>query len=99
MILDVVRLSLFPALMAFAAASDLLTMTIPNRVSLVLAVAMKGPMVVLFVLCLAALGGYTALLVQIQRRTAERVQKVRPLRPQTVTPDPAYLLRRSASSG
>jgi prepilin peptidase CpaA len=36
MILDVVRLMLFPALMAFAAASDLLTMTIPNRVSLVL---------------------------------------------------------------
>ena len=37
MILDIVRLSLFPALMAFAAASDLLTMTISNRVSLVLA--------------------------------------------------------------
>jgi prepilin peptidase CpaA len=36
MILDVVRLLLFPALMAFAAASDLLTMTIPNRVSLAL---------------------------------------------------------------
>ena len=68
-------------------------------VSLLLAVVMKGPMMVLFVLCLGALGGYTALLVQIQRRTAERVQKVRPLRPQTVTPDPAYLLRRSVSSG
>ena len=37
MILDIVRLSLFPALMAFAAASDLFTMTISNRVSLVLA--------------------------------------------------------------
>ncbi|MBV8698253.1 MAG: prepilin peptidase [Bradyrhizobium sp.] len=36
MILDVVRLLLFPTLMAFAAASDLLTMTIPNRVSLAL---------------------------------------------------------------
>ena len=36
MILDIVRLSLFPALMAFAAASDLLTMTISNRVSLAL---------------------------------------------------------------
>ena len=68
-------------------------------VSLLLAVAMKGPMIVLFVLCLGALGGYTALLVQIQRRAAERVQKVRPLRPQTVTPDPSYLLRRSVSSG
>jgi prepilin peptidase CpaA len=37
MILDVTRLLLFPALMAFAATSDLLTMTIPNRVSLALA--------------------------------------------------------------
>ncbi len=36
MILDLVRLLLFPALMAFAAASDLFTMTISNRVSLVL---------------------------------------------------------------
>ena len=37
MILDVARLMLFPALMAFAAASDLFTMTISNRVSLALA--------------------------------------------------------------
>jgi prepilin peptidase CpaA len=37
MILDIARLMLFPALMAFAAASDLFTMTIPNRVSLALA--------------------------------------------------------------
>jgi len=37
MILDVARLVLFPALMAFAAASDLFTMTISNRVSLALA--------------------------------------------------------------
>src|SRR6478672_3310511 len=36
MILDLARLLLFPALMAFAAASDLLTMTISNRVSLLL---------------------------------------------------------------
>jgi prepilin peptidase CpaA len=36
MILDLVRLLLFPALMAFAAASDLFTMTISNRVSLAL---------------------------------------------------------------
>jgi prepilin peptidase CpaA len=33
MILDFARLMLFPALMAFAAASDLFTMTISNRVS------------------------------------------------------------------
>ena len=37
MILDLARLLLFPALMAFAAASDLFTMTISNRVSLMLA--------------------------------------------------------------
>lgn len=36
MILDLGRLFLFPALMAFAAASDLFTMTISNRVSLLL---------------------------------------------------------------
>ena len=36
MILDLARLLLFPALMAFAAASGLVTMTISNRVSLLL---------------------------------------------------------------
>jgi prepilin peptidase CpaA len=48
MILDIARLLLFPALMAFAAASDLFTMTISNRVSLAL---MAG------FLALALLGG------------------------------------------
>jgi prepilin peptidase CpaA len=36
MILDLALLMLFPALMAFAAASDLFTMTISNRISLAL---------------------------------------------------------------
>jgi prepilin peptidase CpaA len=36
MLADVIRLMLFPAMMAFAASSDLLTMTISNRVSLIL---------------------------------------------------------------
>src|SRR5207247_6284366 len=36
MVADAIRLMLFPAMMAFAASSDLLTMTISNRVSLVL---------------------------------------------------------------
>src|SRR5258708_12771461 len=36
MVADAVRLMLYPALMAFAASSDLLTMTISNRVSLIL---------------------------------------------------------------
>jgi prepilin peptidase CpaA len=48
MILDISRLLLFPALMAFAAASDLFTMTISNRVSLALVVGF---------LVLALLGG------------------------------------------
>ena len=37
MIADTIRLLLFPALMAFAASSDLFTMTISNRLSLLLA--------------------------------------------------------------
>ena len=36
MVLDLVRLMLFPTIVAFAASSDLLTMTISNRVSLLL---------------------------------------------------------------
>src|SRR5262249_41676722 len=38
MLFDVARLLLFPAMMAFAASSDLLTMTISNRISLALTV-------------------------------------------------------------
>jgi prepilin peptidase CpaA len=37
LVTDAIRLLLFPALMAFAASSDLLTMTISNRLSLALA--------------------------------------------------------------
>src|SRR3979411_2928702 len=48
MILDIARLLLFPALMAFVAASDLFTMTISNRVSLAMAAGF---------LALALLGG------------------------------------------
>jgi prepilin peptidase CpaA len=36
MVIDLVRLILFPTIMAFAASSDLLTMTISNRVSIIL---------------------------------------------------------------
>jgi prepilin peptidase CpaA len=36
MVADAIRLVLFPALMAFAASSDFLTMTISNKVSLAL---------------------------------------------------------------
>jgi prepilin peptidase CpaA len=37
MVADTIRLMLFPGIMAFAASSDLVTMTISNRVSLLLA--------------------------------------------------------------
>ncbi len=33
---EAIKLTLFPAMMAFAASSDLFTMTIANRVSLIL---------------------------------------------------------------
>lgn len=36
MLIELISLTLFPALMAFAASSDLFTMTIANRVSLIL---------------------------------------------------------------
>ena len=42
MLADAIRLMLFPALMAFAASSDLLTMTISNRVSLILIAGFCG---------------------------------------------------------
>ena len=61
MILDIARLLLFPALMAFAAASDLFTMTISNRVSLALvggffALALLGGMGLQDVLAHSAAG-------------------------------------------
>src|SRR5580704_5399346 len=37
MLTEAIRLTLFPAMMAFAASSDLFTMTIANRISLILA--------------------------------------------------------------
>ena len=36
MLVDIAKLVVFPLMMAFAASSDLLTMTISNRVSLIL---------------------------------------------------------------
>ena len=61
MILDIARLMLFPALMAFAAASDLFTMTISNRVTLALvagflALALLGGMGLYDILAHAAAG-------------------------------------------
>jgi prepilin peptidase CpaA len=51
MLLDLLRLTLFPALMAYAACSDLMSMTISNRVSIFLVIGF-------FVLALA--GGMPA---------------------------------------
>src|SRR5882724_3750908 len=51
MVVDLVRLILFPTIMAFAASSDLLTMTISNRVSIILVAGF---------LALALMSGMTA---------------------------------------
>ncbi len=56
MILDLARLLLFPALMALAAASDLFTMTISNRISLALAAGF------LVLAPASGMGGYDILL-------------------------------------
>lgn len=59
MLLQAVQLSLFPALMAFAASSDLLTMTISNRVSLLL-VAGFGMLAVVTGMSLTEIGWHLA---------------------------------------
>jgi prepilin peptidase CpaA len=61
MVIDLLRLTLFPAVMAFAASSDLLTMTISNRVSIILvggflALALLGGMTTVEVLSHAGAG-------------------------------------------
>jgi prepilin peptidase CpaA len=61
MVIDLLRLTLFPAVMAFAASSDLLTMTISNRVSIILvggflALALMGGMTTAEVLSHAGAG-------------------------------------------
>jgi prepilin peptidase CpaA len=67
MILDIARLFLFPALMAFAASSDIFTMTISNRVSLALVagflvLALLGGMG-LYDIALHAAAGLTVLVI------------------------------------
>jgi prepilin peptidase CpaA len=59
MITDTLRVFLFPALMAFAASSDLFTMTISNRLSLVLAGAFF-PLTLVTGMSLAAVGWHLA---------------------------------------
>src|SRR5690348_932773 len=59
MLIDALKLLLFPALMAFAASSDLLTMTISNRLS----IALAGGFVVLTIasgMALPAIGWHLA---------------------------------------
>jgi len=59
MLTDVTRLLLFPALMAFAASSDLLTMTISNRLSLALAGSFF-PLTIVIGMSLPAIGMHLA---------------------------------------
>lgn len=59
MVADTIRLLLFPALMAFAASSDLFTMTISNRLTLALAGAFF-PLTLITGMSLAAIGWHMA---------------------------------------
>lgn len=59
MLTDLTRLLLFPALMAFAASSDLLTMTISNRLSLALAGSFF-PLTIVIGMSLPAIGMHLA---------------------------------------
>jgi prepilin peptidase CpaA len=59
MLIDAIRLLLFPALMAFAASSDLFTMTISNKLSLAL-VAAFFLLVIVTGMGLAAIGMHIA---------------------------------------
>ena len=59
MLADVTRLLLFPVLMAFAASSDLLTMTISNRLSLALAGSFF-PLTIVIGMSLPAIGMHLA---------------------------------------
>jgi len=59
MVVDMIRLLLFPALMAFAASSDLFTMTISNRLSLAL-VGAFFPLTLVTGMTLTAVGWHLA---------------------------------------
>jgi hypothetical protein len=68
-------------------------------VSLVLAIALGGIAVLMFACCAVLLGGYTMMLIQVQKQAIEREAKVRVLVPQSARrQEPAFALRRSASS-
>jgi prepilin peptidase CpaA len=59
MLIDALKLLLFPALMAFAASSDLLTMTISNRLSIALAGGF-GVLTIISGMALPAIGWHLA---------------------------------------
>ena len=59
MLIDALKLLLFPALMAFAASSDLLTMTISNRLSIALAGGF-GVLTIVSGMALPAIGWHLA---------------------------------------
>jgi len=59
MLIEAIRLLLFPAMMAFAASTDLFTMTISNRVSIVLVVGFFG-LALLDGMAVAEIGNHVA---------------------------------------
>ena len=66
-------------------------------VTLLMAVALGGPVWGLHLACDLLLGAYVVLLAQAQQRAVERDTKVRYLPNRSVNPEPALLLRRSGS--
>ncbi|MCU1455609.1 MAG: hypothetical protein JWN46_3755 [Acidimicrobiales bacterium] len=70
-----------------------------TALSLLGALALGGLFVAGFACCTVLLAGYTMLLIQVQKQAAERAAKVRVLVPPAQRrPEPAFALRRSASS-
>lgn len=74
----------------------LFTLSAATATTALLALVVGGIAVVAFVLSALTLGGYVWALVQMRRRTAERLAKVRVLRPR-VAPPASMEVRTSAS--
>ncbi len=75
----------------------LCTLAAGTVLTLAMAVVLQGVAIVAFALSAALLMGYTSLLVRMRKRSIQRA-KVRYLVTRRPQPEPALLLRRSASS-
>jgi len=76
----------------------LFTLAGAAAITLLLALTMGGMAIAFHLLADVLLAGYVTLLVQLRRAAADREAKVRYLPARSAAPEPALLLRRSASS-